>query len=439
MTTDTSALRVESQALVAFGRERYEDAVAYSAVRRYLSDVGSIPSGAWGTLEGISEKLHRDWATALSSRLSEANTARNEMERMADGLMQIAADYEGTDLDIATTFDLQNRDLLPYLPLGDGHAGSVRVRPGGAGILAQPAPRKAIPGDEPVLMIPDDNERLGATRNETLPRTRVVEEPIRIGSTDGNDLTISGGRTTYYENGEGDQLDTFIHEHRDTLLQLEAILIELGTGERLPLTDLMVHAWRSSPRIIRNRADLVHSAANTYAELRAEMGGELKNLKLYWEGSAFQAFGHYADRAGLYLDQLVTQTRWLADEGKKAATMLEGLRNAYASLGYQHIGTLIDALKGYLESVNGLFSSCSEPEKALLTVVQTFVGYLLDAERRSVEAMSELIKIDEQERKERPDLGTRSHDTTPFPQPEVGADAWSDRSSWAPRPDKPRA
>ncbi|PYC62796.1 hypothetical protein C7C45_32765 [Micromonospora arborensis] len=436
MTTDTSALRVESRALVAFGVERYEDAVTYSAVRRYLGDVGAIPVGAWGTLDGISDKLNRDWVTALGSRLSEADIARNEMERIADGLMQIAADYEGTELDVATNFDVFNRDLGLYLPLGDGYGNGVRVRPGGAGILSQP-PERRLPDDRPVVVIPEGNDRLGATRNERLPRTRVVEEPITIGSSDGNNLGFSGGRTTHYENGEGDQLDTFIHEHRDTLLQLEAILIELGTGQRLPLTDLMVHAWRSAPKVIWNRADLVHSAAGTYAELRAEMDGELKNLKLYWDGSAAQAFGQYAERASAYLVQLETQARWLAEEGKKAASMLEGLRNAYASLGYQHIGTLIDALKGYIEAVNGLFSSCSSPEKALLDTVRTFVTYLLDTERQYVQAMSDLIKVDEQERKERPDLGTRGHDTTPFPQAGVGGTAWADRGSWVPRPGRP--
>ncbi|WP_238450110.1 WXG100 family type VII secretion target [Micromonospora sp. 4G55] len=355
---------------------------------------------------------------------------------MADGLMQIAADYEGTDLDVTTNFDVMNRDLLPYLPLGDGYGGSVRVRPGGAGLLSQPQDRR-LPGDEPVVTIPEGNERLAATRNEKLPRTRVVEEPLTIGSTDGNNLGFSGGRTTYYDNGENDQLDKFIHEYRDTLLQLEAILIELGAGERLPLSDLMVHAWRSAPGVIRNRSDLVHSAANTYAELRAEMDGELKNLKLYWEGTASQAFSQYADRASAYLTQLETQARWLAEEGKKAASMLEGLRNAYAALGYRHISTLISALKSYIESVNSLFSSCTNPEKAFLDVMHTFVSYLLDAERMHVEAMSDLIKIDEQERKDRPDLGTRGHDTTPFPTTEVGSGAWADRGRWMPRADRP--
>ncbi|ASW58028.1 hypothetical protein CIK06_26375 [Plantactinospora sp. KBS50] len=438
MTTDTSALRVESRALLAFGVGRYRDAVVYSAVRRYLGDVGSIPSAAWGTLDGISGKLNRDWGTALAGRLAEAKSVGDETSRMADGIIQVAADYEGTDLAVATTFALVNRDLSPYLPLGDGYGTTVRARPGGVGVLAGP-PERRLPDDQPVVRIPPDNDRLLAIRSETLPRIREVEEPITIGSTDGNDLWFSGGHTTYYENGAGDQLDTFIHEYRDMLLQLEAVLIELGTGERLPLTDLMIHAWRSAPGIIHNRADLVHSAANTYAELNARMGGDLASLNHYWEGAAAQALDEYAGRVSTYLSQIEAQARWLADEGKKAATMLEGLRNAYASLGYQHIDTLINALKTYIDAVNGLFASCSNPEKALLDTVHTFVYYLLDAERLHVEAISDLIRIDEQERKERPDLGTRGHDSTPFPDITVGVDAWADRRGWGPRADLPAA
>ncbi|WP_431884087.1 hypothetical protein [Micromonospora gifhornensis] len=432
MSTDISTFAVETRALVAFGVERYEDATCYSAIRRYLTDIGSIPRSAWGTLDGVSDKLGRDWAAALDSRVREANTARDEMDRMADGLLQIAADYEGTDLHVSTSFDVVNRDLLPYLPLADGYGNPIRVRPGGAGILAPPHHRMQ-PGDAPVLTIPDDNDRLTATRNEALPHTRVVEEPLRIHS----NFALSGGRTTYYENGGGDHLDTFINEHRSTLLQLEALLIELGTGERLPLSDLMIHAWRSAPPIIRNRADLIHSVANTYGELRAEMAGELANLKLYWECTAAQAFTHYADRAITYLTQLEAQARWLADEGKRAASMLEGLRNAYASLGYEQISILITALNTYLDAINSPFAACTHPEKAFLDVVNTFIGYLRDAEKRHVDAMASLIKVDEQERKERPDLGTRSHDTTPFPHAQVGAGAWTDRNAWKPRPDRP--
>lgn len=432
MNTDLSTLTVETQALVAFGRERYEDGTTYSAVRRYLTDIGSIPRSAWGTLDGISDRLHRDWADALSYRTAEANQTRDEMERMADGLLQIAADYEGTDLQVATTFDVANRDLQPYLPLGAGYGNPIRVRAGGAGIIAPPAHRLQ-PGDSPILAIPDDNDRLAATRTETLPHTRVVEEPLRIYT----NLTFTGGRTTYYENGSGDQLDTFIKEHRSTLLQLEGLLIRLGTGDRLPLTDLMIHAWRSVPPIIRNRADLIHSVANTYSELSAEMAGEAANLKLYWEGSASQAFTQYANRATTYLTQLEAQARWLADEGKRAATMLEGLRNAYAALGYEHISTLITALDSYLDAVNSPFSACTNPEEGFLNVVRGFTDFLINAEARHADAMANLIRVDEQERKERPDLGTRSHDMTPFPANEVGANAWTDRITWAPRPDRP--
>lgn len=77
MSTELEELRAESRALVTFGVARYEDSVVFSAVRRYLVDVGQIPTGAWGTLPGISDKLRRDWATALetaSRRLSRSVT-----------------------------------------------------------------------------------------------------------------------------------------------------------------------------------------------------------------------------------------------------------------------------------------------------------------------------------------------------------------------------
>ena len=42
MSTELEELRAESRALVTFGVARYEDSVVFSAVRRYLVDVGQI-------------------------------------------------------------------------------------------------------------------------------------------------------------------------------------------------------------------------------------------------------------------------------------------------------------------------------------------------------------------------------------------------------------
>lgn len=156
-----------------------------------------------------------------------------------------------------------------------------------------------------------------------------------------------------------------------------------------------------------------------------------------WQGTAATAFTQYAQSTSTYLGQVQTQADWLAEEGKKAASLLEGLRNAYAATGFERIGTLIKAMQEYEDKVNGMFSSCTNPEKALLAVIDTFVNYLADAEARHVEALAALIKIDEQERQERPDLGSRGHDTTPFPTPAVGADAWSERGGWKPDPARP--
>jgi hypothetical protein len=89
-----------------------------------------------------------------------------------------------------------------------------------------------------------------------------------------------------------------------------------------------------------------YEGTDLYAELRSSMDLDLKRLKLYWEDPAATAFGQYAESASAYLTQIEAQASWLAEEGKKAASMLEGLRNAYASLGYEQIDKLIQALRG---------------------------------------------------------------------------------------------
>jgi hypothetical protein len=117
--------------------------------------------------------------------------------------------------------------------------------------------------------------------------------------------------------------------------------------------------------------------------------------------------------------------------------MLEGLRNAYAAVGFERIGTLLEAMNEYRHAVTSFFSSCSNPEKALLDAVDNFIDYLVQAEKNAVDLAQNLIKIDEQERKERPDLGTRGHDAVPLPAAAVGTDAWTDHTAWKPSPARP--
>ncbi|MEJ3745770.1 hypothetical protein WEI85_21070 [Actinomycetes bacterium KLBMP 9797] len=423
MITDVSQLRVEARALVSFGVERYEDAVVYAALRRYLLDVGGVPSAAWGTLPDVSGDLRKGWATALGARVDEAGAARDGLEQMADKILQAATDYVGADLELAVEFDLVNRDVTGYLPISEGYARAVHIRQGGDGVLPQPTYRR-LPDDRPAPVFPPNNDRLNGIRHEELPTTRVVEAPIVI-SSDGDRLGISGGSTTIYENGEGDWLDQFVQEHRSTLLQLEALITQLSTDHRLPLNDLIVHAWRTAPKIIHNRADLMHSVANTYRELRTEMNQEVEQLQLHWEGTGVLAFRQYANAVGNYLAELEKQAQWLAEEGKKAADQLEGLRNAYAETGYERIGQLVQAVEEYWASVANRFSACANPEQALIQAIGAFVGALLKSEAHYVSALAELVRIDEQERAERPDLGSRAHDPIPFPRIEVDADAWS--------------
>lgn len=178
--TDTSTLQVETRQLVAYGVERYEDSVTYGAIRRYLGDIGAVPKAAWGSLPGVSDRLARDWQVSVDARVDEAITARTEMDRVADGLLQIATDYEGTDLTVETSFDTVNRDLAPYLPVSDGYVPGISTRRGGSGTILPPRDRHQLGDERPTVVIPPGNEKLTATRHETLPSTRAVEEPITI-------------------------------------------------------------------------------------------------------------------------------------------------------------------------------------------------------------------------------------------------------------------
>ena len=357
------------------------------------------------------------------------------MTRISDGILQIAANYDATDLRVATSFDLANQDLRPFLAAADGYANEIRVRPGGVGVLPQQRYPKLADGP-PAVVIPPDNERLSAIRQERLPHVRHGEEPLRIGFTNGV-MTIAGGPTVHYENGEKDRLDQFVQEHRDTLLQLEALLIELGTGRRLPLNDLIVHAWRSSPSYpqpSRSRPfrgehlpRVAHGHGRRAQPAESLLGGECR------EGL------HAARPVGqqLPLPAQGLQARWLAEEGKKAASSLEGLRNAYATTGYERIGSLITALTEYHERISKPFHSCGNLEQALIDAAAAFTDHLLSSERRYTEELTLLLQIDEQERRERPDIGTRGHDAIPFPKVETGAEAWYDDGGWRPSPHRP--
>src|SRR5687768_9381522 len=82
-------------------------------------------------------------------------------------------------------------------------------------------------------------------------------------------------------------------------------------------------------------------------------------------------------------------------------------------------------------------AACSLAEEKLVAVADEFISFMIESERRAIALAADLIKIDEQERKERADLGTRSHDALRPPASAVGTDVWTDRHGWAPHPKRP--
>jgi hypothetical protein len=130
---------------------------------------------------------------------------------------------------------------------------------------------------------------------------------------------------------------------------------------------------------------------------------------------------------------LHVETRRLAEYGRERYEDSV----VYQAVTHGNIGNLIRAMTEYFDKVNAAFSACANPEKSFLDVVDDFIGALSQAEAAHVGALAELIKIDEQVRRERPDIGSRGHDVTPFPRQDIGADAWSDPDGWIPAPNRP--
>lgn len=154
--TNPNTFKVETQRLVKYARECYEDAYVYHALTYYLRDVGSIPAHAWGRLPW-SERWRKDWAVGLENRITEAKTVRDQVAMTAGKLFQVAADYNDADVQSAITLDKVGSDISPYrdaLGLGgntplarpgsDTHVGR-RERTGGA------YRRRRHSGDGPLL------------------------------------------------------------------------------------------------------------------------------------------------------------------------------------------------------------------------------------------------------------------------------------------------
>jgi hypothetical protein len=450
MSTDLNALRVETQELAIYARERQEDAIVCHAIRLFTDQVGAVPPQAFGTIERHSERYRTAWARLVAARGTEEVTARDELWNISSGLFQVAADYENTDIEVAYTFDVKESGIAPYLNSMQPPQQSFGYKPGGpvAGNSLFPpwAPFGAVAGDLP------GQSDFNATRSEPLPSVRPGKSDYeyRHGKWyqwPGGGHTVEVPSIEAQPGLENDNLFKFVSEHGAFLQMLERQVDEMGLPARKPLADVIIHAYRASPTIIRNRSLLLGHAANGLNEIRSNMVAATENLKYYWNSpgstgivAASGVFFTYAETTQAYLDIVADSVEWWSGQGKVLASVLEGIRTAYADAGYKRINDLHELLKKYNDMVKSVVSSCREPEKMFVDGITAFANFVHDSAKDQYTALQDLLKVDDQRRREEALLNIESRvygEPTPFPLGNAHSGAWSTGSGWTPKKDRP--
>lgn len=419
-----TGLSTELQALVNNGKERYEDSIVCDAIKIYITHVGGVPDFAWGKMPW-SNKWKTDWHTAVEARITEAGTIRDTLGTTGGSLIQVASDYSDTDIEAKLDFDVatENAALTPFL-LGTKKAGdTVSGHPGGS---AGPPPY--FPGGNYGVNIPGDSDD-GKRLNYLWKDGRLNNIPA--------EAYPKGGQHSFtpmiqaLETPGHLDLTKFVNEHYQTLTQAENIVEQLiGGMAQKPSVDFIDQVIEAYPGVIKNRADLLNIAKNNYDEMRKEMALETDTLKLYWSSpSASQAYFVHANNILRYFDSLSAEVLWLANEGKKAADTIDKLMLAYAKVGFERIGQLIDQIKAVTDAQNSITGNATDPAKALAATLNAMVTQMLADWKAANEAAKSMLSITEAAITGQPDLGTTEHNAKPFPQDGAGGQ-WTDGNQW---------
>lgn len=445
--TRGNAINVAADRLVRYAQARFEDSYAYHAIANYILDIAAVPRWAWSRLPW-SDQWARGWQTSFEHRATDARTIRDQMGTTGGKLVQVAADYTGTDVQVAVDIELKNQDLGPYLAFYTRGVPQVTAAAGGyepyPDFPQRPPPPAGgydagslLPGGQrPDLPVPypPGNDRLQQLRQETRPRGA---QPW-LGPGQRPDTVVSGYT---FGGAENDELERFVQRYGGHLMGIEATVRGLDPGVVGPWSELVEPAWLTCPSIIDNRAELLCSVASTYDDLATDFHDETRSLRDYWDSpGAALAYRRHAEVIDRYLQDIKARTDALADEATKAAELVMQLRTIYAGIGFQHIRQMIDRHEEYLAvttSALGRVAECTSPvgaAKAFVATVQDYNAALTNEQRRSVEAAEALLMVESIVVAGRPDFG-RIHDPVPFPQNDVSPySAWDKGSQWRPTP-----
>lgn len=423
-TTAIDKLSVDPAALAAYGRERCEDAWVCHAVIGYLADVAAIPAQAFGTIPEYSDAYRADWASLVEARTTECRTIRDELWAVGSTLIQIAADYANTDINAAYDIELTVDALAQYVD---------------ASLLGQPElviDQKGMIAS-PFLYEPHRPETLSAEvaviRNEPLAVMTVDDTPTIATSTG-----FGGPERTFTTGLDNDELHRFLFTEYRTLAEIEYVMEQFGVPNERPLSQLMIHAWVSSPTIIGRRAELIALASESVRERMKDFAAATTELERHWsspKGGASDAFYAHAGRMAEYMGYLADEILWLAERGLAYQFVLQDLRGSYAGAGAGNIAEAKAALTEYGEAVGSLVDPCNE-KKDLYDAMVTFASAVEGVKNTKYRTISDLAQIQRDQFKNDYlylDKGSLSHqEARKLPESIIYNDDWKNPKGWRP-------
>lgn len=409
-------IQVAIDTLVAHAQERYEDSIVCDSARQFVTYIGNVPQQGFGNLPWSAQWM-TDWATARDARFTEATTMRDVLASTAGGLYQVAADYTDADVTSAAELDVQVTNLLPFLPAGPAqphtyHPGDEDYTPPGSNVDPKFAPN--VSNNETLKWISLSNQ-VGVVR---------VEAPGQVSDADLAE--------EHYGDSEGRKaLNDFVMQWESKLVEIENVVETISPGIGKPMQNEIITAWKCWPKVLWERADTFHSLAQCYREMRDEYAGEVNVLKGYWDSpGAATAYYNHAGVILSYFDTLEAEAKWLAEEGKKCANVIDKLQLAYANLGYEHIQNILNHYQDYLDDLGSLTSS-SNPAEALANAFNAFASSIIGQQNTAASEAQDRLQLSQTVVDNQPDLGTAGHAAEVFPQVQ-GGDSWKDGDSWVP-------